>query len=175
MEACYGWNDRVSVGKRSRSRGNKGTPRTSYVPPLFFARAFAESLPKDSRLPPMQPVSKSRTQAASSRKLNVAQPPAARNIAISSSYMARRLCKLSRSVCSSILQRSAGARARVSKVLPRSGIFFIRFSSKTQSRTARILQVPAAECWIVGLPPTSETRLRISPDRSIRENVHGAL
>lgn len=65
----------------------------------------------------VQPVYKSRTRAASSRKLNVAQRPAARNIAISSSYMARRLCKPSRSVLQYL--GTLGRGARVSKVPPR--------------------------------------------------------
>lgn len=55
-----------------------------------------------------------REHGTSSRKLNVAQRSTGRNIAISSSYMARRLCKLSRSVLQYL--GTLGSDARVSKV-----------------------------------------------------------
>ena len=57
-----------------------------------------------------------REHDTSSRKLNVAQRTTGRDIAISSSYMARRLCKLSRSVCSSILWNARLGRTRVESI-----------------------------------------------------------
>lgn len=72
-----------------------------------------------------------REHGTSSRKLNVAQRSTGRNIAISSSYTARRLCKLSRSVLQYL--ETPNPLVRVSKVciflhffhffLPRSTIF----------------------------------------------------